>query len=213
MSETIPIRVMIVDDHSVVRTGLATYLEVQDDLELVGEASNGHEAIQRCETFRPDVVLMDLLMPELDGAAATRIIRERWPKTQVIALTSFQEKEQVQSALQAGAIGYLLKNVTMQELTQAIRAAHQGRSTLAQEAQQALVQSAQQPPAPGSDLTAREREVLALLVEGLTNPEISRRLVISIGTTRTHVSNILAKLGVSNRAEAISLSLRMKIVT
>lgn len=213
MSETNPIRVMIVDDHTVVRTGLATYLEIQDDLELVGEASNGREAIQRCETLRPDVVLMDLMMPELDGAAATRIIRERWPETQIIALTSFQEKEQVQSALQAGAIGYLLKNVTMQELTQAIRAAHQGRSTLAQEAQQALVQSAQQPPAPGRDLTAREREVLALLVEGLTNPEISRRLVISIGTTRTHVSNLLAKLGVSNRAEAISLALRMKIIT
>jgi NarL family two-component system response regulator LiaR len=213
MSETVPIRVMIVDDHTVVRTGLATFLDIQDDLELVGEASDGSEAIQQCEKLQPDVILMDLVMPELDGAAATRIIRERWPQVQVIALTSFQEEEKVQDALQAGAIGYLLKNVTMEELTQAIRAAHEGRSTLAQEAMQVLVQSAQQPPTPGHDLTAREYEVLALLVEGLTNPEISKRLVISIGTTRTHVSNILSKLGVSNRAEAIALALRMKIIT
>jgi NarL family two-component system response regulator LiaR len=208
-----PIRVLIVDDHTMVRTGLATFLDVTDRLELVGEASNGREAIDLCEQLQPDVVLMDLMMPEIDGVAATQTIRERWPQTQIIALTSFQDGEMVQNAIQAGAIGYLLKNVSMNELIHAIIEAHGGRSTLAQEAVQALVQTAGQPPTPEYDLTPREYEVLTLLVEGLNNPEISERLYISIGTTRTHVSNIFAKLGVSNRSEAIALALRQKLVT
>ena len=206
------IRVLIVDDHAMVRTGLATFLEVKDRLELVGEANNGQEAIELCEELQPDVVLMDLMMPELDGVSATQEIRERWPSIQVIALTSFQEGEMVQDALQAGAIGYLLKNVSMNELIHAIIEAHAGRSTLAQEAVQALVQTAGQPATPEYDLTSREYEVLTLLVEGLNNPEISERLYISIGTTRTHVSNIFSKLGVSNRSEAIALALRQKII-
>ncbi len=207
-----PIRVMIVDDHSMVRTGLATFLEVSDGLELVGEAGDGAAALKLCEQSQPDVVLMDLVMPDMDGVAATRTIKERWPKIQVIALTSFQEGEMVQDALKAGAISYLLKNVSMDELVRAIRGAHAGRSTMAQEAVQALVQSTSQDPMPGIDLTPREFEVLELLVEGLNNPEISERLYISIGTTRTHVSNIFSKLGVSNRAEAITLALRNKLV-
>jgi NarL family two-component system response regulator LiaR len=155
---------------------------------------------------------MDLVMPDMDGVSATRTIKERWPDIQVIALTSFQEGEMVQDALKAGAISYLLKNVSMDELVQAICAAHAGRSTIAQEAVQALVQSTSRDPVPGIDLTPREFEVLELLVEGLNNPEISERLFISIGTTRTHVSNIFSKLGVSNRAEAITLALRNKLV-
>ena len=213
MSESQPIRVLLVDDHAVVRSGLGAFLLVYDDLELVGEASGGEEAVRLCEKVQPDVVLMDLVMPGMDGAAATHAIRERCPHVQVIALTSFKEKELVQGALEAGAIGYLLKNVSADELAGAIRAAHAGRPTLAPEAAQALIQAAAQPPAPGYDLTPRELEVLSLMVEGLSNPDIAERLVVSRSTVKFHVSSILSKMGVESRTEAVAQALKHDLVT
>ena len=213
MSASTPIRVMIVDDHDMVRRGLVTFLMVCPDLELVGEAIDGEEALRLCEQVRPDVILMDLVMPKMNGTEATRAIRERWPQVQVVALTSFQEKKLVQGALQAGAISYLLKNVSVDELGEAIRAAYAGRPTLAPEATQVLIQAASQEPAPGHDLTPRERQVLALMAKGLNNPEIAERLGVSRSTARAHVSSILSKLGVSNRAEAVALAVRRKLVT
>ena len=204
---------MIVDDHDMVRRGLVTFLMVCPDLELVGEATDGEEALRLCEQVRPDVILMDLVMPKMDGTEATRAIRERWPQVQVVALTSFQEKKLVQGALQAGAISYLLKNVSVDDLSEAIRAAYAGRPTLAPEATQVLIQAASQEPTPDHGLTPREREVLALMIEGLNNPEIAERLGVSRSTARAHVSNILSKLGVSNRAEAVALAVRRKLVT
>ena len=213
MTDTRPIRVMIVDDHTMVRRGLAAFLKVNPDLELVGEASNGDEAVRICDHAQPEVILMDLVMPKMDGPTAVRIIRERCPHIQVIALTSFQDKELVQAALQAGAISYLLKNVSAEGLAEAIHEAYRGRPTLAPEALQALIQTANQQPSVGHDLTPREKEVLALLVEGLSNPDIAGRLFVSRSTAKAHVSNILSKLEVSNRAEAISLALQSKLVT
>jgi NarL family two-component system response regulator LiaR len=203
---------MVVDDHTMVRRGLATILKIFDDLELVGEASSGQAAIQLCAQLQPDVVLMDMVMPDMDGATATRLIRKQSPRIQVLALTSFKEEILVQSALQAGAIGYLLKDVSADELAQAIRAAHAGRSTLSPEAAQALVHATSQPPASGIELSEREREVLALIVEGLNNTQIAGRLSVSPSTVKSHVSGILTKLGVSSRTEAATLALRRRLV-
>jgi NarL family two-component system response regulator LiaR len=213
MTETRRIRVLIVDDHAMLRRGLRFFLRGFDDLELVGEAATSKEAIELCGETEPDVVLMDMVMPEEDGAEATRIIRERHPGTQVIALTSFQEEDLIERALQAGAIGYLLKNVAADELAQAIRAARAGRSTLAPEATEVLIQATRKRAnQPDYGLTEREREVLALMVEGLSNAEIAGRLVISIATVKFHVRGILSKLGVGSRTEAVSLAWQQELV-
>jgi NarL family two-component system response regulator LiaR len=203
---------MIVDDHAVVRSGLKAFLMVFDDLELVGEASSGQEAVQAVEHIQPDVILMDLIMPDMDGAATTKAIRSRWSNIQVVALTSFREDDLVKRALQAGAIGYLLKNVGADELADAIRSAAVGRPTLAPEAAQVLIQASRQPMQPGFDLTEREQEVLALLVKGLSNNDIADRLVVSRSTVKFHVSSILSKLGVASRTEAVALALNNKLV-
>jgi two-component system, NarL family, response regulator LiaR len=203
---------MIVDDHAMVRSGLAAFLSVADDFELVAEAENGNQAVRLCGELKPDVVLMDLVMPGMDGVQTTRAIRERFPDIQVIALTSFPEDRLVQEVLEAGALSYLLKNVGADELARAIRAARAGRPTLAPEAAQALIQRATAPRAPGHDLSPREREVLALMVQGLNNPDIAERLVVGRSTVKFHVSSILGKLGVQSRTEAVALAVQHRLV-
>jgi two-component system, NarL family, response regulator LiaR len=210
---TNPIRVMLVDDHTMVRRGLATFLMAFDDLELAGEAESGQQALELCTETNPDVILMDMMMPDMDGATATRALRQQHPQVQVIALTSFKELDLIQNALDAGAIGYMLKDVSADELAQAIRSVHAGRGALSPEIGQILVQAANHPPKPGHDLTPRERDVLVLMVEGLNNRQIAGQLNVSPSTVKSHVSNILTKFGVASRTEAVTLALRHGLVS
>jgi len=212
MPEIVPIKVLLVDDHAVVRSGLGAVLLSYDDMSLVGEAGNGEEAVRLCEKLQPDVVLMDLMMPVMDGVAATAAIRQKWPRIIVIALTSFKEKEMVEGALKAGAMSYLLKNVSAIELISAIRGAVAGQPSLSPEAAQVLIQDIKKPSNPVYDLTDREKEILALMVEGLPNNDIADRLIVSQSTVKFHVSNVLSKLGVNSRTEAVSLALRNHLV-
>jgi NarL family two-component system response regulator LiaR len=205
------IRIMLVDDHAVVRSGLSAFLSVHPDLELVGEAENGEQAVVRALLLKPDIILMDLVMPVMDGVAATQAIKKENPTIQIIALTSFQEDELVQNALKAGAVGYLMKNVTARELAAAIKAAKEGKITLSPEAAQALVRATQQAEET-EVLTEREQEVLRLMVEGLNNAEIAEQLVVSLSTVKYHISNILMKLGVDNRVAAVTRAIQKKLV-
>lgn len=207
------IRVMLVDDHNVVRSGLATFLRAYEDLELVAEAKNGREAVNLCREKKPDVILMDLMMPEMDGIAATRAILADSPEIKIIAMTSFEDEQLVQGVLAAGAISYLIKNVTSDELAKAIRDAASGRSTLSPEAARVLVQATRPTKQPLFDLTEREQEVLNLVVQGNSNQQIAEALVISIATVKAHISNILSKLQVSSRAEAMAYAVKHKLVS
>jgi NarL family two-component system response regulator LiaR len=212
MSESQPIRIVIVDDHDVVRQGLSVLIATFPDLELIGQASNGEDGIRLCVERQPDILLTDLAMPGTNGVAVIQAVHKQCPQTQIVALTNYQEEEMVYAALQAGAISYLMKNVSIDELANALRSAYRGRSTLAPEAAQTLVKMTSRPPTLGFDLTEREREVLVLITQGLNNREIAHRLTISRSTVKNHVSNIFSKLSVSNRAEAVALAVQHNLV-
>ncbi len=212
MTERGNIRILLVDDHAVVRSGLGAVLMSHDDMSLVGEAANGEEAVRLCQQLNPDVILMDLMMPVMDGVTATRTIHERLPGVRIIALTSFNEQELVEGALKAGAMSYLLKTVSAAELVTAIRGAMSDKPSISPEAAQVLMQSLKKPKSATYELTDREQEILELMVEGLPNQEIAGRLVVSASTVKFHVSNILSKLSVTSRTEAVALALKHKLV-
>jgi DNA-binding NarL/FixJ family response regulator len=200
------IRVLVADDHAVVRRGLTFFLATQPDLELVGEAADGLEAVEKVAALRPDVVLMDLVMPGVDGIEATKQVRERFPAVRVIVLTSFSDQDRVVPAIRAGAVGYLLKDVQPDELVRAIRGAYSGQVQLHPQVASQLVAHVASPAAksaaPADELTAREREVLRLIARGKSNKEIAAALFIAEKTVKTHVSSLLSKLGLEDRTQA-----------
>ncbi|MDZ8104286.1 MAG: response regulator transcription factor [Nostoc sp. DedQUE12a] len=206
------IRVITVDDHEILRGGIKFLLLAFDDIELVGEARNGDEALHLCEQLQPDVVLMDLMMVGMNGAQATRAIRKKYPEIQVLILTSFLENDLVQEAMQAGAIGYLLKGISIDDLADAIRSAAIGRSMLAAEVIQALLQPSKPSSKPIYELSKRQEEVLALLALGLSNEAIAQQMKLSSSTIRHHVSQVLNKLGATNRTEAATRAVRVGCV-
>jgi DNA-binding NarL/FixJ family response regulator len=206
------IRVLIADDHAVVREGLRTFLQLQDGIDVVGEAPDGETAVAEAERLAPDVVLMDLAMPRLDGAGAMRELRRRGSPARVIVLTSFVDEGRLLPALQAGAAGYLLKDVAPQELARAIRAAHDGEALLDPGVAGRLLDAMARAPAPATELTARETEVLALIARGRANKVIARELGISEKTVKAHVGRVLAKLGVADRTQAALLAVRTGLV-
>lgn len=205
------IRILLVDDHSVVRQGLQMFLALDPELEVVGEASNGAEGIEQVRKLKPDVVLMDLLMPVMDGITAIQTLRNEFPEVEVIALTSVLEDEKVIGAIRAGAIGYLLKDTQADELCQAIKAAANGQVQLSPKAAARLVHEIKSPDSP-EKLTERETDVLRLLAAGRSNKEIANELGIGEKTVKTHVSNILMKLGLSSRTQAALHAVRIGLV-
>ena len=207
-----PIRIIVADDHNMVRKGLVVLLEDYDDIIVVGEAGDGEIAVELCRKECPDVILMDMIMPRLGGFEAIERIKKFCTDTRIISLTSFHDEDTVQAALTAGAIGYLMKNISGDELANAIRKAHDGQTTLSPEAAQILIRATIRPPKVGHDLTEREIDVLTLMIEGLNNREIAERLVISPSTVKNHVSSILSKLNTTSRTQAVALAVENKII-
>lgn len=206
------IRLMVVDDHEVVRRGLLAYLSIIPEFEVVGEASNGVQAVQRCTALQPDVILMDLMMPEMDGISATREIKRLFPSIAIVALTGSPEEEILMAAIQAGATACIVKNAPVDQLARVIIDASTGKRTLSPEVTEALIHHATRPPKTNYHLTEREREILALLVRGLSNPDIADHLVISRSTVKFHLSSIFGKLGVTGRTEAVALAIQHHII-
>ncbi len=205
------IRVFVVDDHPMIRHGLAAMVQAERELHWVGDASTGEDAVRLAPALKPDVVLMDLVMPQMDGIAAISALRPLLPATRFIVLTSLLEPSEVKRALDAGASSFLLKNASAQELITVIRATASGHRVLAPEVTDALI-AGERRNSPGTDLTQRERELLALMARGLSNQEISNRLAIAMPTVKFHVTNILAKLHADNRTEAVLTALKHKLV-
>jgi Response regulator containing a CheY-like receiver domain and an HTH DNA-binding domain len=212
MSEKNKIKVMVVDDHPLVRHGIKTVFEAYGDILLVAEAENGKEAIEMYEKYRPDIVLMDMIMPILDGVEATSRLVKMWPDIKVIALTSFNDIDLIKKSLKAGAISYILKNISGAKLVKTIKDVHRGKFVLSSHATKILLSELREADSEKIKLTGREKEILAFIVEGLSNKEISKRLFLSNSTVQFHVSNILSKLGVSKRTEAVCLALKQKLV-
>jgi two-component system, NarL family, response regulator LiaR len=212
MGEKNKIKVMIVDDHPLVRHGIKTVFEAYDDILLVAEAENGREAIKMCDKYMPDVVLMDMIMPVLDGAEATEQIIKNWPDVKIIALTSFNDEDLIRKSLKAGAVSYILKNISGARLVKTIKDVYKGKLALSSQATKILLSELREPPDKTIKLTEREKEILALIVEGLSNKQIAERLFLSNSTVQFHVSNVLSKLGASKRTEAVYIALKQKLV-
>jgi NarL family two-component system response regulator LiaR len=212
MADPEVIRVLIVDDHALVRSGIRHYLYAFDWIEAAGEAENGAEAVEFCATHEVDVVLMDMMMPVMDGSEATRRIMSLNKPIAVIALTSFHEQNLVEDAVKAGATSYLLKNVSAEDLSDAIHEAHLGRSVLATEATEALMAATRKRPEIGFDLTARELEILTLVAQGYPNYKIADQLSITVRTVTFHLTNVFSKLGVRNRVEAVTFALEHHLI-
>ena len=213
MSHTNSIHVLIVDDHPIVRHGIKTLLLTFDDISVIGEAGNGKEALAFCAETQPDVILMDIVMPGMNGVEATSVLMERYPELKIIVLTSFPNQDHVQQTLEAGAVGFLLKDAPKEIVCDAIRSAYAGGTVLAPKATQALIKAKAGPQQPGFDLSPREKEVLALVTQGLSNDEIAERLVISTNTARKHVSACIAKLGAANRAQVAALAVKYQLIS
>jgi NarL family two-component system response regulator LiaR len=212
MSGTKIIKVMIVDDHPIVRDGFKALLLANKDMELVGEAGSGKETLTFCQESLPDVILMDMVMPGMDGLETTRVVLDQYPEVKIIILTSFPEKNLVHRALDTGSKGYLLKNVPMDTLANAIRSVDAGQLIFSPEATQALVEDKSHLKRVGDDLSSREREVLTMVVQGLSNDEIADQLVISPFTVKNHVSKCISKLGAANRTQAATIAVEYRLV-
>ncbi len=206
------IRILVVDDHTRVHMNIKQALADFEDLEIVAHGSNGEEALQLSREYHPDVVLMDVIMPGMNGIEATQAIHAQFPDIKILALSSFQDDEAVRAMLQVGAIGYVLKTASIDDLAHTIRAAYSGKSVFSPEVVTALLDAPQDKPLQNFGLTPREHEVLKLLVDGLNNTEIAEALTVSLSTVKFHAISIFAKLGVTNRVEAVALAVEKKLV-